>query len=144
VLISYHLPNLFIPGSSPEENARVLKVLLECLVAIDRIHLQEHPETPLLMDPRFGVHYGRTDEWMTIPSLYLAGYGDCKSLAAMRIAELRHQGKVAKPEFRFRQNTRGGTDYHILVRVGLNHVQDPSKECGMESDEWAHFDKRHG
>lgn len=139
MLISYHLPTLFIPGSSPVENAEVLQALEEALIAIDMIHMRHHPQTPELIDPRFGVRYGRTEEWQTIPALYLAGYGDCKSLTAMRCAQLRVKGKVAKPVFRFRANNRGGTDYHILVQTGVNTFQDPSKECGMTDNEWAHF-----
>jgi hypothetical protein len=140
VLISYHLPTLFVHGSSPVENAEALQVLLEALIAIDMIHLIHHPQTPKLADPAFGVVYGRTEEWMSIPSLWLNTFGDCKSLTAMRIAELRRAGKVAKPVFRFRKNKRGGTDYHILVQVGVNAFQDPSKECGMKDSEWAYFD----
>jgi hypothetical protein len=142
VLISYHLPTLFRPGSSPVENAEVLQVLEEALIAIDIIHMRHHPETPELIDPRFGVRYGRTDEWQTIPALFLAGYGDCKSLTAMRVAQHRVKGnKWARPVFRFRRNSSGGTDYHILVQIGVNKFEDPSKECGMTDNEWAHFSR---
>jgi hypothetical protein len=145
VLISYHLPTLFIPGSSPVENAEVLKVLEEMLISIDLIHMQHYPKTPDLIDPRLGIVYGRTEEWQSIPSLILQGYGDCKSLTAMRVAQHRFKGRVAKPNFRFRANNRGGTDYHILVQIGVNKFEDPSKECGMTDNEWAHFsNQRYG
>lgn len=139
MLISYHLPTLFILGSSPVENAQVLEKMVELLIDIDLIHLKHHPQTPLLASADFGVVYGRTVEWMSIPSMYLAGYADCKSLASMRIAEIRNKGRVARPVFRFRQNDRGGTDYHILVQTAVNSFQDPSKELGMGQDEWAHM-----
>lgn len=141
MLISFHLPTLFVPGSSPVENAKALQALLECLIAIDAAHLVEHPKTPKLYDPKYGVRYGRTDEWMTIPSMYLAGKADCKSLTAMRIAELRREGKIAKPVFRFRKNQSGGTDYHILVQDGAGSFEDPSKILGMGQSEWAHFQR---
>lgn len=139
MLISYHLPTVFVPGSSPVENAEVLKQLVENLINIDMIHMRHHPKTPELRSKDFGVVYGRSDEWMSIPSLWINGFGDCKSLTAMRVAQLRCKGRVAKPVFRFRANARGGTDYHILVQTAINTFEDPSKECGMrDEDPWAH------
>lgn len=141
MIIPFDLGGLFGPGSSEVENAQVLKTLMECLIGIDIAHLRFHPQTPLLTDPRFGVRYARTKEWLTIPQLAVYGIGDCKSLAAMRCAERRVRKQVAQPVFRFRKNASGGTDYHILVQTGANEFQDPSKECGMGGSEWAHFQK---
>ncbi len=141
MIIPFDMGRLFTGNSNPVENARVLKALMECLIAIDAAHLEFHPKTPRLTDPAFGVRYARTNEWLTIPQLAVYGIGDCKSLAAMRVAELRARGKAAQPVFRFRKNRTGGTDYHILVQTGVNAFQDPSKECGMGANEWAHFQR---
>jgi hypothetical protein len=120
------------------ENAECLEALLEALIAIDFSYLTHHPKTPLLVSPAFGVQYGRTDDWLTIPAMKLRGFADCKSLSAMRIAEKRIRGLPAKPVFRFRDNNRGGTDYHILVQTSKG-FEDPSKECGMLANEWSYF-----
>ena len=108
--------HLFIPGSPPVENAETLNVWLEALIGTNRVFLSHHPRTPKLYDA--GVIYARTDDWESIPDLYRESYhgtdrpecrvpkrygrfGDCKSLACARIAELRAAGKQAKPNFRF-------------------------------------------
>jgi hypothetical protein len=116
VRISITSPHLFIPGSNPVENAETLKVWLEALIDTNRVYLDFHPETPPLY--KAGVHYARTDDWDPIAVLFRPGYhgtdlpwcrvpkhygvfGDCKSLSAARIAQLRKAGKVAKPQFRY-------------------------------------------
>jgi hypothetical protein len=98
------------------ENGETLKVWLEALIDTNRVFLRNHPDTPKLYDS--GVFYARTEDWDPIPVLYSEGYhgtdlpwcrvkrmygkfGDCKSLACARIAELREAGKVAKVNHRF-------------------------------------------
>lgn len=137
--IAFQLPHVFFPGSSPEENARVLSTLVECLIGIDREYLRLRPKTPKLYDGR--VVYERTEDWLPIPTLLYQGYGDCKSLAAMRVAELRQAGKTAMPSFRFRENPGRGVMYHVLVQTGVNKFEDPSKVCGMTDSEWSHFSR---
>jgi hypothetical protein len=134
--IALQLPHVFLPGSSPEENADVLKVLVEALVAIDCIYLKNRPKTVKLYNSR--IRYARTEDWLPIPVLIYQGYGDCKSLASMRIAELRNQGRVAKPVFRFKESPTG-IMYHILVQVGAGTFEDPSKQCGMPEAEITAF-----
>jgi hypothetical protein len=70
--------------------------------------------------------------------LYWQKYGDCKSLAATRIAELRDAGKKADMAFRFKPGSNG-TMYHILVQTSAGGFEDPSKVCGMPEDEWSQF-----
>lgn len=97
------------------ENAETLQVWLEALIGTNLVHLNHHPDTKPLYDS--GVVYGRTDDWEPFACLYMNGYhgtdrpdsrvvkrfgvfGDCKSLACARIAELRVKGKTVKPVFR--------------------------------------------
>jgi len=80
------------------------------------------------------VRYGRTKLWEPIPALYARGYGDCKSVATARIAELRRQGIEAKPVFRWVERPGGIRDFHILVQKG-DEFEDPSKILGMGKDE---------
>jgi len=136
--VAYQLPHVFLPGSSPGENAAVLEAMVELLVTVDRVYLRRRPNLRLPPLPE-AVRYQRTDDWLPTPVLYFQGYGDCKSLAAHRIATLREKGKVAKPVFRFDERPTGFM-YHILVQVSAGGFEDPSKECGMTgASEWAHF-----
>lgn len=135
MLISINLPHVFAPGSSPRENADALRELLECLIGLNIAFLRCHKVRPLY---KSGVFYKRTEVWDTIPGLYQRGYGDCKSLSAALIAQLRFAGALAEPNFRFVQNSSGGTDYHILVQTSTG-FEDPSKVLGMLKDENFYF-----
>jgi hypothetical protein len=142
VRICYDIGFCFHPGSSQDDNAEVLRLLLENLIAINRVWLRGHPRTPPLY--KAGVVYDRTMVWDSIPDLYVRKRGDCKSLTAALAAQLREAGVAAAPEFRFLTNPETGRmEYHILlsreVRRGLlggKKVQreDPSRVLGM--NEW--------
>jgi len=133
--VTFTLPHVFIPEASALENAQVLNVLMKALVAIDEIYLKHHTVAPLYSTR---VRYGRTNEWEPIPALLARSYGDCKSLAAWRVAELRKQGKRAEIEFRWRERPNGVRDYHILV-VTPDGREDPSRVLGMGGSEWSHM-----
>lgn len=131
--IVYTIPHAFGPGSDSSENATVLRLLLELLIALDIEYLRRHPNTPSLYeDPIF---YRRTVEWEPIPAIRLRGFADCKSLTAWRVAELRLLGEEAKPVFRWRRTPRGTYDYHILVLRPGGLFEDPSKAKGMSDSE---------
>ena len=122
----------FRPESDPTVDALVLNRLLETMVQLNRIFLDANPKTPSLYAA--GVKYGKTTEWLTIPALYSAGRGDCKSLATARIAELRNAGRTASAVFRFVRRPDGGKDFHILVAIGSGGSvtwEDPSRKLGM-------------
>jgi hypothetical protein len=127
--ICFDLGFVFHAGASDEDNALVLRVMLEALIAANRVYLARYPSTPPLYSA--GVTYARTKVWDSIPDLYQRHYGDCKSLTAARVAELRNKGESAKPVFRFAINPqRGAKDFHILVqRPG--GFEDPSRKLGM-------------
>jgi hypothetical protein len=94
MIVTFNLSQVFTPESSTLENAEVLHGLLMALVMADVSYL-EHHEAPMLYSSR--VVYGRTNEWERIPDVIARGQGDCKSLAAWRIAELRKEGVRADP-----------------------------------------------
>ncbi len=120
---------VFHPGASDVDNALVLRIWLEALIAADRVYLARVPkEKPLY---KSGVTYGRTRVWDSTPDLYARGFGDCKSLTATRVAELRQAGERAKPVFRFMRNPQTGQkDFHILVQRPSG-FEDPSRKLGM-------------
>lgn len=129
--IPFDLGGVFHPGASDEDNALVLQALLEALITADRVFLRRYKnKVPKLYQS--GVRYGRTVVWDSTPDLLQRRYGDCKSLSAMYVAELREAGKKARPVFRFMVNPQTGQkDFHILVMVGKNR-EDPSRVLGMD------------
>jgi len=132
--ITFSLPHVFHPSASQVEEAEVLHLLLESLVAVNRAYLRHHATKSLYSS---GVVYGRTVEWDSIPAVRHRGYGDCKSLTAWRIAELRERGIECKPVFRWVKRRSGRKDFHILVAAarGKGDVwEDPSKTLGMGNE----------
>jgi hypothetical protein len=127
---------VFHPSASDTDNALVLRIWLEALIASDRVFLARNPDTVPLY--KSGVVYGRTKVWDSTPDLYARRYGDCKSLSATLIAQLRQRGQQAKPVFRFMVNSQTGQkDFHILVQRPKSVYcptgwEDPSRKMGME------------
>ena len=105
----------------------------ETLVRTDLVFLRKHPECPPLA--KAGIRYqkeppGQPETWWSIPEVIIHGYGDCKKLAAWRVAELRIRDVAALCY----PITNGNGKWHIIVaaRVGGKTVWfDPSKELGM-------------
>jgi len=125
----FTLPHVFSGDSDPKENAYALRIMLECLIGLNRAYLRSHSAPSLY---RAGVRYGRTQDWCPIPELYSRGFGDCKSLTAALIAEYRMKGIAAEPVFRWVANAqRTGNNYHILVQTNKG-FEDPSKVLGMD------------
>lgn len=140
MIISFDMPFVFHPGTNQVENARALKVSLEYLIALNRIFLAGHAVPDLY---RSGVVYGRTQVWDTIPALYAKRYGDCKSLSAALIAQMRQAGLVADPVFRWVREPDGTVNYHILVQTP-HGFEDPSKRLGMTQNENSYFQRNKG
>jgi hypothetical protein len=132
----YSIPQAFYPGSNREENAAVLRISLDYLIALNLDYLRRHTVPPLYQE---NIYYKRTVEFEPIPAVQLRGYGDCKSLTAWRIAEYRRAGKFAKPVFRWNPRSDGMYDYHILIFLGITNGisrhEDPSKVFGMTGAE---------
>jgi hypothetical protein len=124
--------------------------LLEALCKINEGHLEQFPYPPLYES---GIRYQRengTEEWLDIPTIIEAGWGDCEDLACWRVAELRRQGKTVGPYIRFRE-IGGVYHFHALVmhyrpvmkREGgklVRHfeeagTEDPSQKLGMGWEE---------
>jgi hypothetical protein len=107
----------------------VLRILLETLIAIDKVHLTYH-RTPKLYSS--GLRYKLADPWLDIPSLLMLGYGDCKSLVAWLCAERRLEGQVCNPVFRWVRTARQ-MRYHVLAETPYG-FEDPSKVLGMDRE----------
>lgn len=142
--ITFSFPHVFGPTASKAEEAVSLQLLLEFLVSMNRAYLRHHSQRSLY---RSGVVYGRTQEWDSIPAVIERGYGDCKSLTAWRIAELRERRVECRPVFRWMPRRDGHKDFHILVAVDRSGKteplwEDPSKALGMGRNENAWFRQR--
>lgn len=132
--VVFRIDRAFHPRASDLQNATALAALLLCLYQLDAIWIIFHPFTLPLYHS--GVVYKRTEVWDTIPALYSRQHGDCKSLTAARVAELRQKGVWCRPVFRFKE-LDGGTMYHILVMFADGSWEDPSKLLGMQvAQEW--------
>lgn len=127
MIIPFNLPHVYCSGSSDEENAVVLRPLLECLVAIDMEYLQRHPTPPLRSS---GVRYGRTYQWDCVPAVLAKRVADCKSLTAWDVAERRLRGEKAKPIFKVFPRRFGAPDFHIWTWTPSGEI-DTSAELGM-------------
>ena len=120
-----------------------LLLLMEAMCAIDLLHLR-HRSYPKLYES--GVVYrreDRTENWLDIPHVIKAGWGDCEDLVFWRVAELRHQKIKAAPFAKWRR-VNGVYKYHALVRrfaPGRDQfgrmvnakawLEDPSLRLGM-------------
>jgi hypothetical protein len=127
----------FYPGSNPDINARILPMLLEFLIALNRIYIRQGGKAPPLYQA-YGadgnpIYYARTYSWETIPDAMARGFGDCKSLTAWVVAERREQGLEARPVFRWSPDPVM-MKFHILVMTPEGW-EDPSKFLGMGSNE---------
>jgi hypothetical protein len=133
--VKFLLPGLFDLESDPRLNALALEALLRCLCTLDEQYLRDHPSTKDLY--LSGVRYDRTFVWDTTSALYSRSYGDCKTVSATRIAELRRQGYEAEPVFRWKPGDDKKLHFHILVWTNApvptnqNGFEDPSKVIGM-------------
>jgi len=131
-VIVFTVVNAFDKRSLATKNAIALEALMKCLTDLDSLYLElrasKGVSTPLLYDTP--VYYERTIVWDTTPALYRRGFGDCKSLAACRVAELRRMGIPCRVVFRFDSNVQM-TMFHILVMHEDGTFEDPSKVKGM-------------
>jgi hypothetical protein len=111
----------------------VLRLLIEALAAANAGHLRLHPEAPWLYES--GVSYVEDAEghegWTDIPETLARGVGDCKTLVAWRLAELRvREGETAQPLVSFaRVGSR--VKFHVEVRRADGRTEDPSRALGM-------------
>jgi len=121
----------FHPRASKADNATILRALLDCLIELDVICLKTCPSIPGLYQTPVYYHLMPSQApWETNVTLFRRGYGDCKSLVAARIAELRVRGKVAIPVFRHVKDN-WGTMFHILILHGDGRWECPSRALGM-------------
>jgi len=132
--VVFTLPSVFKPGATIEENSYALKQLLDCLIEFNLLFLANQRCQSLY---KSGVYYKRTEIWDSIPAMYERGYGDCKSLTTAYVAQHRANGLDCTPCFRWitRPDGSKAVDYHILVQLPNGRFTDPSKVCGMGSNE---------
>ncbi len=119
------LQSLHVLGAG--DVAYCLASLIESLVEINERFLLR-TRCPKLYGS--GVRYEESDEWHDVPALLSSRLGDCKSLAAWRLAELRREGEMSTPHIVRRQRP-GEILFHVQVRRCFGEIEDPSRILGM-------------
>jgi hypothetical protein len=132
-------PVFFAPIFVSEDPKQVLfsflaiKDMMEALCKVNIRYLQMYGErVPDIY--KSGVVYDvedGTEEWLTIPYIMAAKWGDCEDLACWRAAELVVRHRVnAKPDVRARR-INGVWRAHAIVRLPDGSTEDPSVKLGM-------------
>ncbi len=108
--------------------------LLDALTALDRDYLKLHPESPSLYGS--GVRYlpdtKGEENWYDVATAIERGGGDCKVLAAWRVAELQLRGVAAMCTVFFRELFADDARlYHVQVLLPDGRIEDPSHRLGM-------------
>lgn len=125
-----------VQGLNRHQSEKALLWLLEALVQTNRAELRTSRINGSKIPPLYksGVRYlgeEGTENWKDAITVYKDGFGDCEDLAAWRVAELRNNGKKARPYIRYKVNPETGMYiYHVMV---LRHdgLEDPSRVLGM-------------
>lgn len=126
--------HIFKKNVSRTYSQKVILYFLEAMVNCNREWIRRNPKTPSLY--KSGCRYVReyeTEEWLDIPTIILAGGGDCEDLACWRVAELRNQGIKCQPFIRWRKFGDFYL-YHVLVLYPNGRMEDPSKILGMNGE----------
>ena len=111
----------------PEAAASCIASLVEALVQVNGAFLRQFPKTPALYTS--GIVYAESPAWRDIPGLLAARSGDCKSLVAWRLAELRRQNSKALVHVVY--IPKGNEHlFHVQIRKG-QAIEDPSRFLGM-------------
>lgn len=110
----------------PEERPHLVATLVEALAEINLLFLQRH-QAPAL--ERSGVAYKEGGPWRDIPRLLATREGDCRSLVAWRLAELRIMGRPAS--LRVLLEAGPYRDRMHLQVVSDQGIEDPSVLLGM-------------
>lgn len=129
--VVFSIDGAFHPRASKIQNSTALRALLDCLIELNLICWDACPDMKTFYQTNVFYHLMPSQSaWETTPTLYRRGHGDCKSMVAARVAELRRAGKVAMPVFR--HVTDGwGTMFHILILHGDGTWECPSRIRGM-------------
>lgn len=120
----------------PREKASIICAVVETLVEADRQYIRRFgAKVPPLYTS--GVRYTELESWRDIPILLRYTEGDCKSLVAWRIAELRESGIEAAVHILYKSSPSGDR-MHLQVALPLNAAanpmapyEDPSVMLGM-------------
>lgn len=120
----------------------ILRAFLEALAVSNWQYIEAHGgNIPPLYERkpayRIKARAGEVDAWDDLPATYARGEGDCKSLACIRVAELRAQGIanavpfIRVAEYKDPSGLRPPlTVFHVQVSA-RGKLEDPSAILGM-------------
>jgi hypothetical protein len=127
---------IFEPGASRERSEVAVGRLINFLVSTNIDQLREAIRAGIDV-PRLyasGARYKRSRIWRDLYATYANGGADCKSLTAIRLAELVVYGEDsdARAILRGGPNKGGvGSRYHVLIQRSDGSEEDPSRILGM-------------
>ena len=121
---------LFERENEKDNSRRRLLWLLEALCQVNKIWLEQHPETPQLYESGVVYEIEKGEIFRDIPNIMADGHGDCDCLASWRVAELQDIGIAARPYIKWRKEGDRWI-YHAVVWLPGNQIEDPSLALGM-------------
>ena len=111
-----------------QDAAECLAAFVEALVQVNGLFLRRNPSTVKLYTAH--IVYEDRPDWQDVPAMLLSRRGDCKSLCAWRIAELRESGQEAFAHVVFIPKVKEDL-FHFQVRRAGGKMEDPSRFLGM-------------
>ncbi len=94
----------------------------------------QDPLVCVVTNPNHGKRERACEEWEDIDDAYDRMTADCKSLAAIRMAQLRAAGIKARFAIeRTEDRVRDITLFHITIVLPDGTEEDPSEHCGMRT-----------
>jgi hypothetical protein len=125
----------FNGGKDWDFSSRLMTISLDFLTEVDAEWYRRFPSLPGIYESRVRYYADRFWEgpWLDAMTLHVLGFGDCKSLAAARCAELRvRHGVNAVPQFSRVLLADGSQWMHVYVQLPDGRFEDPSRRLGMK------------
>jgi hypothetical protein len=127
-----------VGADGPEETREVLEAFLEALVVANLAYYRRYPEGPCCAGcahvkyrpPRRVEHGLSSQHFDAIEPMVVRGAGACGSVAAMRAARLRYEGKTAHVALE-RQGDR--SQFHAVVIADGQRI-DPTEKLARVGD----------
>lgn len=115
---------------SPEKAAEAIAAFIDSLAILNQAYLElNNVNVPRIYMSR--VRYAEIESWRDIPTLLREGSGDCKSLVAWRLAEIRAYTEEEPAIHIVHQAWQDEDRLHILIKRGDGMFEDPSIKLGM-------------
>jgi len=107
-----------------------IATFVEALSAVNERFLRDHPEVPKLYEcKRIRYIDDGGVSWKDLVEIMRTQMGNCQSLSAWRLAELRTEGENASVHLYLTDGDE--LRYHVAVRRASGAIEDPSKNFSV-------------